>query len=188
LINYSDIKEVCHQLDSIDLQNFVFISAAAFSSDLLFLNEDDSSISNLYEANIKNNIYLIQKLLQISLKLEKSKFIYVSSFRADTPSVGTCLYSSSKVFMEKLFESLSIEYSKFNIKFLILKIGLFEKGLSKNLPFDIEDKKLLKKNIASGRVSKAEDIISAIEFMIDNDYINGSTVDMTGKFKFDIKF
>ena len=89
--------------------------------------------------------------------------------------------------MESLFTGLAIEYSRFKLRFMSLKIGLYEGGLTKNLPFNIESEKIMKENISVGRVSNAKDIISAIRFIHENEYINGTQLDMTGKLTIDLK-
>lgn len=188
-IDYEKTENLLEHLNKIEFKTkkVFFISAAAYSTNNLFVNESQESINEIMNANIINNILITQFILKKTIKNNYGKFIYISSFRADYPTNGTGLYSSTKKTIEKLFESLAIEYSKFNQKFLILKIGLFEDGLSKNLPFDINSTSFIKKNIASGRVSSTKDIIKALEFLIESDYINGCELDLTGKFKFDVR-
>ncbi|MBT4355303.1 MAG: hypothetical protein HOD13_12160 [Rhodospirillaceae bacterium] len=64
---------------------------------------------------------------------------------------------------------------------MFLKIWPYEGGLTRNLPFNIESEKITKDNISVGRVSNAKDIISTIKFIQENEYINGTQLDMTGK-------
>ena len=189
IFNYIESKNLINSINQIkfNTKKVHFISAAAFSTNNLFVNETQESINEIMNANIINNILITQFILSKTINHNFGKFIYISSFRADYPTTGTCLYSSTKKTIEKLFESLSFEYSKFNQKFITLKIGLFEDGLSKNLPFDINSSKFIKKNIASGRVSNTNDILKALDFIIDSEYINGCEIDLTGKIKFDIK-
>lgn len=189
VINYGFTANLHSKLEEINFKTkkIYFISAAAYSTNNLFLNETEKSISEILEANIINNLIITQNILKRTIKNNFGKFIYISSFRADYPTNGTVLYSATKKTTEKLFEALTLEYSKFNQKFITLKIGLFEDGLSKNLPFDIKSKEFIKKNIANGRVSNTDDIIAALNFIIDSDYINGCELDLTGKFKFDIR-
>lgn len=187
-IIYENIEDIAKNLKSIIRGNKItFISAAAYSSNKLFLDENFDTITESIEVNLINNIKIIQILLNESIKTRNGIFIFISSFRSDIPTKGTCIYSSSKIYMEKLFNSLSIEYSRFDQRFLILKIGLFEKGLSENLPFDISSKKFLNNNLSRKRVSTSKDIFSAIKFIIDNEYINGTELDMTGKLLIDLK-
>lgn len=187
-LKYNEISDIEKQLKKYIKNSKVFyISAAAFSSDKLFLNENYDSLNTSIQVNLTNNIKLIQILMSESIKHRNGTFVFISSFRADVPTKGTCIYSSSKKFVETLFSSLAIEYSVFNQRFLTIKIGLFESGLSTNLPFDIKSKKFLKSNLSTRRVSTSKDIFSAIKFIYENEYINGTEIDMTGKLLLDLK-
>lgn len=186
VINYEE-DNINECLDkSLDC-DFVFLSASIFTSNKLFVDENSTLVSNSVNTNIQRNIEIIQYLIKRGIDLKKGKFIYLSSFRVDFPTTGTVLYSSSKAYMEKLFESLSIEYSRFNLKFNTIKIGLSEHGLSKNLKYDLSSKKFLKENISSSRLLNNDDLESAFVFLFNNNYINGTSIDLTGKIKFDLK-
>jgi short-subunit dehydrogenase len=167
--------------------NFVFISAAVYSSNKLFVDEDTASIKNSFNINILNNIKIMQYLIKSGVNLKDGKFIYLSSFRVNFPTVGTSLYSSTKTYVEKLFESMAIEYSRFNLKFNVIKIGLTEYGLSNKLSFDLKSKRFQKNNIASLRLLNSDDLKSTFTFLFENNYVNGSSIDLTGKIKLDLK-
>lgn len=186
IINYEE-QDMLNNLDKYLEGEIIFISAAIFSSNELFINEDETSISKSVAVNILNNIRILQYLIKRSLDIKKGKFIYLSSFRVDSPTVGTSMYSSSKAYIEKLFDALAVEYSRFNLKFNIIKIGLSQYGLSNNLKYDIRSKKFLMNNISSARLMNNKDLESTFSYLFDNDYINGTSIDLTGKIKLDLK-
>jgi short-subunit dehydrogenase len=187
-ISYSQISDIKSQIiDEVKGKKIFFISAAAYTSDKLFISETKDSVEKSFQVNLFNNIELLQMLMSEAIKVKCGTFLFISSFRSDIPTIGTSLYSSSKKYMESLFTGLAIEYSRFKLRFMSLKIGLYEGGLTKNLPFNIESEKIVKENISVGRVSNAKDIISAIRFIHENEYINGTQLDMTGKLTIDLK-
>lgn len=186
-LEYNLINDIFDELSILIQGNSVtFISAAAYSSDKLFVMENAETIDASIKVNVLNNIELIKFIINKNISLKKGLFIFISSFRSDVPTNGTLIYSASKKFIETLFNGLAIEYSRFHMRFVTLKIGLFEGGLVDKLPFDIHSEKIIKNNIASGRTSNAIDIVNALNFIIENEYLTGCEIDLTGKVKLDL--
>ena len=118
--------------------------------------------------------FLIPKML----KIKSGQFIYLSSFRSQQTSKGTSIYSASKAFGEKFFEIIGKEYGSRGVYSTSIRMGYFNgKMLDKMDPKIAEN---LLNNIANKRLGNSKDLKEAVEYIINNNYTNGSVMDLTG--------
>jgi 3-oxoacyl-[acyl-carrier protein] reductase len=112
------------------------------------------------------------------LKIKSGNLIYLSSFRSKVSSRGISLYASSKAFGEMFFETIGKEYGPLGIYSSTIRMGYFDGRMTTEL----DEKKLrgIKLNSGNRRLGQPEDLINAINYIIDNDYTNGGVLDLTG--------
>jgi len=77
-----------------------------------------------------------------------------------------------------MIKSMSKEYGKYNITFNTLKLGNFNYGLFKKLPKS-KQKKLLAA-VPSNKTGNVINILNAINFLINSDYVNNSEINIDG--------
>ena len=112
------------------------------------------------------------------LREKWGRVINISSVGGLKGDKGTLLYSSSKNASASMMNVMSQEYGKFNMTFNTLKLGNFNYGLFKKLNPNI--KKNIINKIPSKKTGKIINIINAIEFLIESDYVNGSSISIDG--------
>ena len=85
-------------------------------------------------------------------------------------------------FGEKFFEIIGKENAAFGVRSASIRMGYFD-GRMTNI-MDEDKIKSFKMSIGNRRLGTSEDLIEAINFIIDNKYSNGGTIELTGGISF----
>ena len=112
------------------------------------------------------------------IKNNFGRIIHFSSTKVLDGEVGTALYSASKSFLNGLSASIAREYGKFNITSNVLSLGYFNSTLWEAIPNKIKKERL--KDIPSRKLGSTKNISNAIEFIINSEYVNKSTIKIDG--------
>ena len=107
---------------------------------------------------------------------EYGRIINLSSVVAQTFVPGTSAYAASKSALWGMTRSIAIENSKKGITINNLNLGYYNLGMIDEVPEDY--KKKIKSKIPSGNLGDPKVIYAAIKFLMENDYINGTSIDM----------
>jgi NAD(P)-dependent dehydrogenase (short-subunit alcohol dehydrogenase family) len=160
-----------------------FIGAAFKAQGKLFLAESTEDIDRTVSVNISNYVHLVQAILPHMVASKYGSFIYLSSFRAAITTKGVSLYSASKAFGEKFFEVIGKEYGRLNISAVSIRMGYFDGRMLD--AFTPEKASKIKKRISMNRLGRSDELLSAIEFALQNRYLSGGVIDLSGGIDFD---
>lgn len=163
-------------------ERVIFLGAAFITQTKLFFQENIIDINNILDSNITNYVMYVHYLIPFMIKIRNGQFVYLSSFRATTSCKGVSLYSASKAFGEKFFEIIGKENAIFGINSASIRMGYFD-GRMTNV-MSSEKIKQFKMAIGNRKLGSSEDLIKTIDFIIENQYTNGGTVDLTGGISF----
>lgn len=133
---------------------------------VLSSNLDTAFLSTLYSAEhmISNN--------------QKGVIINISSVSAEG-NVGQVAYSSSKAAVETLSKTIAKELSIFGIRVACLAPGFFlTKSTKRSLTANEIEK--IKNNTSVKRFGKISELIKGVEFIINNKFFNGKTLNLDG--------
>lgn len=179
-LNDSEIKKISKKINltnfKIVILNFVSVKIDKMS---LFVNKREFNQS--VQINIHSYFKIIQAILPSMMKNNWGRIINISSTGGASGEKGTMLYSMSKNATHGIMQVMSKEYGKFNITFNTLKLGNFNYGLFKKLDKNLQ-KKILEK-IPSKKTGDVKNIFFAIEFLMNSDYVNGSSINIDGGYK-----
>lgn len=161
------------------LHNEVIIVFSNYNFDS-YLHKYKSSSEMLKQ--IGTNVYGISRLISYHLpemRLKKTgRIILASSVVVSSPVAGTAIYSAGKAYLEQLVKSIALENAKYGITANCLRLGYMDGGLTTTIPADVLNAKL--EQIPAGRLGTIDEIVSAIKLLIENEYINGSVLSITG--------
>ena len=160
------------------LTKITFINLVATTLDKLVPDINKEDVSKTFETNIFSNIYFAKFLTKKMVNDKWGRFIFFSSSKAVKGDVGISVYASSKSSLIGFSNSLSKEYSRFNITSNVISLGYFE-GASWNR-LNIEKQKELLKEVPSKKIGNVNNIYNAIELLIKSDYITGSQIYIDG--------
>ena len=160
------------------IRNLTLINMAVISKDGLLANYPTNQILETFSINVFSNIKLVQTLLPIMISQRFGRIIHVSSIVGQQGLVGAGIYAASKTALNGYSQTLAKEYARFGITSNILSLGYFEGGLLEKLG-ETFSKSILKK-IPAKRFGKSKDILSAIKFLRECEYINGENINLHG--------
>ncbi len=157
---------------------FIILNFASIKIDKISYYINKGEIEKTFNINTFAFLRIIQEFIPKMLREKWGRVINISSVGGLKGDKGTLLYSSSKNASASMMNVMSQEYGKFNMTFNTLKLGNFNYGLFKKLNPNI--KKNIINKIPSKKTGKIINIINAIEFLIESDYVNGSSISIDG--------
>lgn len=171
-------SELDRLLADFDISRIVFIGAGFLTQTKLYFQATDAEIEQQVETNITNYLKFSSLLLPRMIQKKAGHFIYMSSFRSNTTCRGVSLYAASKSFGETFFEVLGKENGRFGVLSTSIRMGYFDGRMTHELPE--ERQKAIKASTGVGRLGSPEDLLSTIDYILNNKYTNGGVVDLTG--------
>ncbi|MFK5893425.1 MAG: SDR family oxidoreductase [Pseudomonadota bacterium] len=180
-LDICDEESVIKYTEGKDLSKVTIIHAATVSIDGLIAGYSKSDWDKTIDINITGD-YLITKYLLPAMINEKwGRIIHLSSVVGKAGVKGAVAYGMSKNAISGFSKGLAQEYGRFNITSNVLNLGYMEFGLSETL--DEEFKKNIIKRIPVNRLGSIDNVINAIKFLIESDYVNSAEIDIDGGFR-----
>ena len=106
------------------------------------------------------------------------RIINISSIVGQLGVPGTVAYSSSKAGVFGLTRTVASENAKKNITVNSLALGYFNIGIINTIAPEVQQQ--IKEKIPMGRFGDPKNIELAVRYLIDSDYITGTTIDING--------
>lgn len=143
------------------------------------INSDNiENVQNLLDVNIKGNINLVSTSLKSMRKNNYGRIILISSVLSEKNVTGTGVYSSCKSFIDKFVKNVSLENIKYGVTSNTIQLGYFDGGMTYRIPEENLD--AIKKTIGLKRFGKIEELVNAINFIIENEYVTGTNIKIDG--------
>lgn len=163
------------------LLRVIIIHCAALSIDGLAATYPESDWDRVMGVNLKGGFFLTKALLPLMMAERWGRIIYISSVVGRQGDPGTIAYSTTKTGLIGMSRVLAQEYARFNITSNVLSLGYFEVGLIKTLSEDKKNEIL--KQIPSKKFGKVSNIVNAVKFLIESEYVNASVINIDGGIK-----
>ena len=172
-----------------DISNYFFVNKnidvlvifSNFNFNSFIHKYDEKNYSEL-EKQINVNITGVIKLMSSSLKIMRNnkfgRIILASSVTVDKNVMGTGVYAATKSFYENIVKTISLENASYGITCNCIQLGYMDGGLTYTLSDDFINSTI--NTIPSKRLGTTKEISQAIDFIIKNEYINGTTIKLTG--------
>ena len=138
-------------------------------------SEDWQKVINV---NLTGAFNICRAILPIMRERGWGRIINLSSVVGHKGIPGTCAYATSKAGLEALTRVLAVENATKRITVNALCIGYMNTGMINTIPADIQEK--IKAKIPIGQFGSHRNIISAVDFLIDADYVTGSIITIDG--------
>jgi len=162
------------------LNRVTVVHLATVSIDGLIANYLKSDWDQTIDTNITGNYLVTKYLLPVMIEENWGRLIHLSSVVGKTGKKGAVAYGMSKNAVCGFSKGLSQEYGRFNITSNVLNLGYMDSGLIESLSKDSKDS--LINRIPSRKLGNIDNIVNAIKFIIESDYVNGSEIDINGGF------
>lgn len=177
-VNITKINEIKEFIESIGekLSNIVLINCAGTNYNEFAHKADLIKWSNTINVNLIGTFNMIHSVLTKMRNNNYGRIINLSSIVAQTPTPGASAYAASKAALWGLTRSIAVENGKKNVTINNLNLGYFSTGIIEQVPK--EYLKQIKEKIPTGKLGDPEVVYNAIEFLINNEYVNGTSIDI----------
>jgi NAD(P)-dependent dehydrogenase (short-subunit alcohol dehydrogenase family) len=179
LVNLQEESEIQNYFsNNKDLDVLVIFSNYNFNAFLHKYKENQKELNKQIAINIEGVTTCIANVLPNMRERNFGRIILASSITVDRNVIGTSLYAASKAYYENLVQTICIENAQKGITANCIQLGYMDGGLTYTL--DEEFLKSTIKSIPTKRLGTSEEIAMTIEFLINNPYVNGTTIKLTG--------
>jgi acetoacetyl-CoA reductase/3-oxoacyl-[acyl-carrier protein] reductase len=138
---------------------------------------DPETWARVINVNLIGTFNVIHALLPMMREQKFGRIINFSSVVGQMGVPGTSAYSASKTGMYGLTKSIAVENASKGITINNLRLGYFDIGMISDVPEKFQQ--AIKDKIPSGRFGDPRNIWNAIQFLRENDYVNGTNIDMS---------
>jgi acetoacetyl-CoA reductase/3-oxoacyl-[acyl-carrier protein] reductase len=174
--NYSDVT---NWISSISLTNKIeLINCAGVNYDSFAHKADPSLWGKIIEINLVGTFNVIRALLPEMRKNNYGRIINFSSVVAQIGIPGTSAYAASKSGLWGMTKALAAENALKGITVNSLNLGYFEIGMGEALSAELQRK--IKEKIPTNEFGDKKNILNAVNFLIDSDYVNGTCLNING--------
>ena len=156
---------------------------------LIFTNYNYNSLIHKYkhkQAELHKQIHInvqgvtecISHALDCMRKNGYGRIILASSVVVDRSVVGTGIYGAAKAYYENIVKTIAEENASKGVTANCIQLGYMDGGLT----YTLEDTFLqnIVETIPAKRLGTPHEIADTIKFLINNEYVNGTTIKLTG--------
>lgn len=156
----------------------ILINCAGITYNSFGHKAEIESWRNVIEVNLIGSFNAIRAVLPHMRNLNYGRIINFSSVVAQKGVPGTSAYAASKAGLLGMTKALSVENASKNITINSINLGYFDIGIIEHVP--PEQLASVIKSIPVGRLGNPSNIIGTIEFLLNNNDVCGTSVDVNG--------
>jgi NAD(P)-dependent dehydrogenase (short-subunit alcohol dehydrogenase family) len=173
-----------HQIDVFintfmnQFKDIILINAAGISYNAFGHKANIDLWKKVIDTNLIGLFNLTSKLLPIMRNDNFGRVINFSSVVAQKGIPGTSAYAASKSALWGMAKALAVENGNKNITINNINLGYFNVGMIEQVPENILQDII--KSIPAQRLGNPEEILSLVNLIINNGYLNGASIDLNG--------
>jgi len=158
----------------------ILVNNAGITRDTLLMRMSEEDWDRVLEVNLKGYFNCCKASIRSMTRARQGRIINVSSVVGIRGNAGQVNYAAAKAGVIGLTKSLAREVGSRGITVNAIAPGFIETDMTKVLSEEIKDQML--KNIALGRLGKAGDVASLVEFLAGPGaaYITGQVIAVDG--------
>lgn len=140
----------------------------------------DEYINDIFNVNVFSCFKMIRDLCEF---FDNScKIIITGSQMGTTPHSVSPIYGMTKECLHSMVKNLVKEFDNTNITINAIIPGFVETRLQKDKPNEIRES--IYNKTALHRFATVEEIVKGYEFCLDNDFVNGSLIEINGGYNY----
>jgi NAD(P)-dependent dehydrogenase (short-subunit alcohol dehydrogenase family) len=175
--DYSEVEEWINKINR-QMDSVVLINCAGTNYNSFAHKAAIEEWERVIKVNLVGTFNVIRALLPMMREKGYGRIINFASIVAQKGMHGTSAYAASKAGLWGLTKSIAVENARKGITINNLNLGYFDIGMIKEVPENYQNS--IKELIPSGAFGTPENIFSAVNFIIETDYINGTSIDING--------
>ena len=177
--NIIDMNNLVKRIHSLGVINCIICNAGTT------LRKELVSISNeewnkVMDINVNSNVFLIRDLFDIIVP--NSRIVFIGSLMGIHPHATSLAYGVTKSAVHALAKNMVKCFEGSGTTVNAIAPGFVETEWQKNKPVEI--RKNIYNKTANKRFASVEEIAAAVRFCIDNPYVNGSIIEISGGYSF----
>lgn len=134
----------------------------------------------VYSVNLEGVFNVCRAFLPLMFERKWGRVINLSSVVGHVGVPGTAAYAASKAGVEGLTRTLAVENAAYGITVNSLVLGYMNLGMINNIQKDWQEN--IRARIPMGKFGHPDNIVRAIQFLIDADYVTGASIVIDGGF------
>jgi len=175
IVNYSEVSEWVNSVCDPD-EKIILLNCAGGNYNATAHKADIKKWTEVIGINLTGTFNVIKSVLPLMREKGFGRIINFSSIVAQKGIPGTSAYAASKAGLWGLTKSIAAENARKGITVNNLNLGYFDIGMITEVPQEMLT--FIKREIPTGELGNPENIFNAVNFLVDSDYINGTSINM----------
>lgn len=180
-VNVANTKEVQSWIEKTTNADdqIVLINCAGTNYNTLARRADADDWMSLININLGGTFRAINAVLPLMYKKGFGRIINFSSIVAQKGVVGTSAYAASKSALWGMTKTIAVENGQKGITINNINLGYVNAGMTLN---DVPEKlrEEIIEQIPAKKLGDLEDVFKTVKYLIDTEYINGTSIDLNG--------
>lgn len=178
LLESKSVSNFCSTIAA-ELRRPVLIYTPGISPNCLAHKISDDEWEQVITVNLTAAMRVTRGLLPKMVALGFGRIIYVSSILSRKAVPGTAAYSATKAGICAFSRVVALENAKKGITSNALALGYFNVGIINAVPDDYLHNTVIP-SIPVGHLGDPSNILEAVKFLVNADFITGATIDING--------
>lgn len=167
------IDDVCKAKDDLAL-----IYCVGVNYNCMMHKSDTKKWKEVIESNLIGVQHVLRYLLPNMRERGFGRIVLLASVVPQVGVPGTSAYAASKSALWGLCKAVAKENAEFGITINTLNLGYFDIGMIQDVPQEMLVKII--QGIPMGRLGDPKNILKALEFILEADYLTGTGIDLNG--------
>lgn len=179
-VDITNEEQVCRWIASAAncAEKIALINCAGINYNSMLHKSDTEAWAKVINTNLKAAYNLMKHILSLMRKKQYGRVIYLSSVVPQIGVAGTSAYSASKAALWGLARATAMENARYGITVNTINLGYFDIGMIKEVPR--ENLEQIINTIPIGKLGDPANILNAVKFLMESDYITGSQINLNG--------
>lgn len=154
------------------------VNCAGIAEDKLFTEITTEEWENMLAVNLNGTFFWCQAVLPEMISRQTGAIVNIASIWGETGASMETHYSVSKAAVIGLTKSLAKEVAPSFIRVNAVSPGAIDTDMMKI--YNQDEINSFTEEIPLGRIGRAEEVASAVEFLLENEYITGEILRING--------
>lgn len=179
-LDIRDENEVQKWIDSLDLgKDVVLINCAGITYNKFAHKSDLQTWRNVIDVNLIGTFNVIHKILPLMREKMFGRIINFSSIAAQVGTPGVSAYAASKSALWGLSKTIAVENASKGITINNINLGYADIGMGiDSVPASFKNE--IRERIPNKEFCDPIQILNTVNYLISNNYINGTGIDING--------
>ena len=175
---YIWVNTICETMIRLLDDKLILLNCAGINYNAMAHKSQFQKWSDVVETNLIGTFNVIHQVLPIMRQNNYGRIINFGSVMAKAGVPGTSAYAASKSGLLGMTKAIATENGNKGITINTINLGYFNIGMIGEVPGEQQEK--IKAKIPCGKFGDPEQIWNTVNYIVNNDYLNGAEIDLNG--------